>query len=175
MSKDFKWVSFQKKNWTCVRRLLGQLNYYFRLSWGHSWHSLITISFFSGTFSAYLTLQALYCIVIIAGIAINCHLDVSPCLMRVGLAHIKRVCPQKRYKGKRNQSYMLQTFPCGLETLPTAIYARPLWKTIKAPAKHRQWATQGLSAAAARPLSPRLSMNLLVPQKPLFFLLTGPV
>ena len=30
-----------------------------------------------GTFSAYLTLQALYCIIIIAGIAINCTLEVS--------------------------------------------------------------------------------------------------
>ena len=30
-----------------------------------------------GTFSAYLTLQALYCIIIIAGIAINCAIEVS--------------------------------------------------------------------------------------------------
>lgn len=62
---------------------------------------------------------------------------------------------------------MLQTFPCGLESLPTAIYARgPLWKTIKAPAN----SSNHLVFAAAEILAGvfKVWFALLLLQKPLF-------
>ena len=140
-----------------------------------------------GTFSAYLTLQALYCIIIIAGIAINCAIEVSTqrlcyicwyirhpegrensklffcsfCLIWVSAS--KKGVLHKDTKESAIKAICFKLSHVGWKVCQQPFMRGPLWKTIKAPANSSNHLVFAAAAASLR------SDLLLLLKKPLFF------
>lgn len=107
-----------------------------------------------GTFSAYLTLQALYCIIIIAGIAINCTLEVSKYNVTEGRENSKVVVcsfyliwvstckksgPYIKIQRKAQSKLYASNFPMWVGKFANShLCARPSLKDHKSPSQQQQ-------------------------------------